>query len=71
MEKLQELFIFLSMYLLGMTANLQAYYSNGPGYSEELREWEDIFKHERKTVHYHNVNYHAKHQTTHLPLQKQ
>lgn len=48
MEKLKEVFIFLSMYLTEMTANLQAYYSNGPGYSVELREGEDIFKHKSK-----------------------
>lgn len=48
MEKLKEVFIFSSMYLLGMTANMQAYCSNGPGYSVELGEGEDIFKHKNK-----------------------
>lgn len=36
------------MYLPGMTVNLQAYYNNAPGYSVELREDEDIFKHKTK-----------------------
>lgn len=36
------------MYLLEMTANLQAYYSNGQGYSVELRKGEDTFKHKNK-----------------------
>lgn len=48
MEKLKGAFMFLSMYLLEMTANLQAYYSNGQGYSVELRKGKNFLTQEQR-----------------------
>lgn len=36
------------MYLLEMTANMQAYYRNSQGYSVELKKGEDTFKQKSK-----------------------
>lgn len=60
MEKLKEVFIFLSMYLLGMTANLQAHSSNEQGILWNSREGKTFPNARAKIVHYNNLNYQEK-----------
>lgn len=51
------------MYLLGMTANLQAHSSNEQGILWNSRKGKILSNARAKIVHYHNVNYQAKLQT--------